>query len=310
MQTPPPGVNRSQESICVRNANTATLDGLRPAADVVRMANVVSEEATLQADDPADGPADGEERGTFVASLARGLSIMRAFTAQQPRLTLAELARLVGLPRASVRRSLLTLQALGYVESDGRQFSLSPQVLALANAYLSSSLLPRVAQPFVERVSDSLGESCSLSIQHGRDVIYVARSSRRRVASLHRDVGTHLPAHCTSMGRVLLAGLPEVELDAFLRAGELHGFTPFTVTDPGRLRDIVGRVRRDGYCIVDQELEIGLRSVAVPVLNAAGRLVAAMNVGTQAGATPSAELRARHLPALRAAAADLRPLLL
>ena len=262
----------------------------------------------IAAEDAAE--AAGAERTSYVTSLARGLAVMRAFTAQRPQLTLAELARLVGLPRATVRRSLLTLQELGYVDADGRQFSLSPQVLTIANAYLSSSTLPRVAQPFVERVSDELGESCSLSIQHGSEVIYVARSSRRRLASMHRDVGTHLPAHCTSMGRVLLAGLAAAELDAFLAGAELTPFTPNTVTEPQKLRGVLAKVRSEGYCIVDQELEVGLRAVAVPVHNAAGKLVAAMNVSTQAGATSRKDLLGRYLPVLRAASAGLRPLLL
>lgn len=258
--------------------------------------------------DAGDPDHDLPERG-FVTALARGLAVMRAFTAQQPHLTLAELARLVDLPRATVRRSLLTLQELGYVDANGRQFSLSPQVLTLAHAYLSSSLLPRIAQPFVERVSETLGESCSVSIQHGREVIYVARSTRRRMASLHRDVGTRLPAHCTSMGRVLLAGLPGAALDAFLEGG-LTAYTPYTVTQPGKLRQLIERVRRNGYSIVDQELEIGLRSLAVPLHSAIGRTVAAMNLSTQANVTPRRELIARHLPVLQSAAADMQPLLL
>ena len=260
--------------------------------------------------DKEDGPTAAEERSSFVTALARGLAVMRAFDAQRPQLTLAELARLVGLPRATVRRCLLTLQELGYVESHGRLFGLSPQVLTLAHAYLSSSTLPRVAQPFVERVSDALDQSCSVSILHGREVIYVARSTRRRMSSLHREVGTHLPAHCTSMGRVLLGALPAPELDALLAGAALPAFTPLTVTDPAVLRDRVAQVRRDGYSIVEEELEIGLRALAVPLCNAAGRPVAAMNVSTQASVTTRTELMRRFLPVMRSAAADMRPLLL
>ena len=141
------------------------------------------------------------------------------------------MARIVSLPRATVRRCLLTLEKLGYVESSGRFFSLSPQVLTLAQAYLSSSPLPRVAQSFLERVSDTLGESCSLSILHKDEVIYIARSTRKRIGSLHRDVGSHLPAHCTSMGRVLLAALSDKELDAFLATAKLESHTRYTITD-------------------------------------------------------------------------------
>jgi IclR family transcriptional regulator, pca regulon regulatory protein len=242
-------------------------------------------------------------------ALARGLAVIRAFSAQEQRLTLADLARLVALPRATVRRVLHTLKALGYVDADGRHFSLTPQVLTLAQAYLSSSALPRVAQPFLERLSETLGESCSVSILNHQDVIYVARSARRRMASLHRDVGTHLPAYCTSMGRVLLAALPDSALKTFLAEAELAPLTPHTIINRNELRETILKARRDGYSLVDQELEIGLRSLAVPLQNATGRVVAALNVGTQAQTTGRKQLMSVHLPALRHAAADLRPLL-
>jgi IclR family pca regulon transcriptional regulator len=253
--------------------------------------------------------AVAEERGGFVIALARGLSVMTAFTEQNEKLTLSEVARLVELPRATVRRCLLTLQSLGYVEAQGRHFSLSPQVLTIAQAYLSSSVLPRVAQPFVERVSQELDESCSVSILHRQDVIYVSRSSRRRVSSLQRGVGTHLPAFCTSMGRVLLAGMPEKELETFLKTAVLTPYTPNTIATAEALRPVLARVQREGYCIVKQEFDLSLRSVAVPLYSAAGRLVAALNVSTQAAVTRRRELVARHLPVLQRAAADMRPLL-
>src|SRR3954463_2602805 len=172
-----------------------------------------------------------EDNRSYVTALARGLSVMKAFDEQHAQLTLSDVARIVGLPRASARRALLTLEMLGYVTSNGRLFSLSPQVLTLARAYLASSPVPRVAQGFLETVSEALCESCSLSILHGEEAIYIARSTRKRIASLHRDVGAHLPAHCTSMGRVLLAALGEAELDAFLTRATLNSFTPYTVTD-------------------------------------------------------------------------------
>src|SRR5258706_4672156 len=232
---------------------------------------------------------------------------MKAFDDQHARLTLADVARIVGLPRASARRALLTLEALGYVDITGRVFSLSPQVLTLARAYLASSPMPRVAQGFLENVSESLGESCSLSILHGDEVIYIARSTRKRIGSLHRDVGAHLPAHCTSMGRVLLAALPDTELDAFIANAKLHGFTPYTIVDKSELRDVIQKVRRNGYSLVDQELEIELRSIAVPIHNAAGRVIAAMNVSAQASRTAKKQMVDRFLPALRDAAMEKRP---
>ena len=252
-------------------------------------------------------PADSR---SHVESLARGLSVLKAFDDQHARLTLSDVARIVSLPRASVRRSLLTLQTLGYVEGDGRLFSLSPQVLTLARAYLASSPVPRVAQGFLENVSESLGESCSFSILHGDEVIYIARSTRKRIGSLHRDVGAHLPAHCTSMGRVLLAALSDTALDKFLTEATLQSFTSYTVTDKNELRSILEKVRRNGYSLVDQELEIDLRSIAVPVHSASGRVIGAMNVSAQASRTPRKQLTERFLPALREAAMKMRPLLI
>ncbi|WP_043833753.1 IclR family transcriptional regulator domain-containing protein [Muricoccus aerilatus] len=257
-------------------------------------------------DEAEPGATEGRD---FVTALARGLSVMRAFTAEDQDLTLSDLSKRVGLSRATVRRCLLTLQALGYVQSSGHFFRLSPQVLTLAQAYLSSSLLPRVAQPFLERTSEELGQSCSVSVLYGTEVIYVARSARRRLGSLNRDVGTHLPAYCTSMGRVLLGHLPEAELDLFFRSAELLPLTPFTIHDEGELRRALDVVRREGYCLVDQEMEIDLRSLAVPVHNAAGRVVAALHVSTQASRTTVEELMGNCKAALRDAAAGMRPLL-
>jgi IclR family transcriptional regulator, pca regulon regulatory protein len=245
-----------------------------------------------------------------VEGLVRGLLVMKAFDARHPRLTLGEAARLVGLSRAAVRRALLTLQSLGYVNSDGRHFSLSPQVLTLAQAWLSSSPVPRVAQGFLEKLSETLGQSCSLSILHDDEVIYIARSTRKRIGSLHRDVGAHLPAHCTSMGRVLLAALPEGERDALLARAVLNPYTPYTTTGREALRAILERVLRQGYSLVDQELEVGLKSIAVPVANASGRVIAAMNVSDQGGKLTKREMVESYLPVLRDTAAKMRPLLI
>ncbi len=235
---------------------------------------------------------------------------MTAFSEQNRPMTLSDVARVVDLPRATVRRCLLTLQALRYVEMDGRYFALSPQVLMLARAYLSSSVLPRVAPPFLERVSEATGESCSISILHGAEVVYIARSSRRRMASLHRDVGTHLPAHCTSMGRVLLAALPPAALDTYFASATLDRHTPRTVTDPAELRRVLAGVADEGFCVVDQELEIDLLSIAIPLRNTSGAVVAAMNVSTTPGRTSQEQLREVTLSVIRQAAADMRPLLI
>ena len=253
-------------------------------------------------------PANAAGRA-YVESLARGLAVIRAFREQSDRLTLADVSRITGLSRAAVRRSLLTLEALGYAQSSGRYFSLSPQVLTLAQAYLSSSPVPRVAQSFLERVSEQLGESCSLSILHHDEVIYIARSARTRIGSLHRDVGTHLPAYCTSMGRVLLAALSHGELDGFLKNAHLESFTRYTITDKDELRQVLDKVRRNNYCLVEQELEIDLRTLAIPIQNASGRVIAAMNVGARASQTSRKQMLDGFLPVMRETAANMRPLL-
>lgn len=245
-----------------------------------------------------------------ITALARGLAVIRAFSGHDEHMTLAEIAKIVDLPRATVRRCLLTLEALGYVEMRGKFFRLAPQVLTLAQAYLSSSLLPRVALPFLERLSEALGESCSASVLHGDQIIYVARSTRKRLGSLHRDVGTHLPAYCTSMGRVLLAYLPADELDAYFRYAALKPFTRFTITDEKALREVLAEIRRREFCVIDQEMELDLRGIAVPLRNASGRVVAALNASTQASRTSKKQMTDTFLPALRGAATEMRPLLL
>jgi IclR family pca regulon transcriptional regulator len=252
-----------------------------------------------------------EEEGgrDFVTALARGLDVLRAFsgTVQDP--TLAEVARAVGLSRATVRRSLHTLAVLGYVEVSGTRFRLTPQVLLLARSYLESSVLPRVAQPFLDQLDTKLGATCSLSILHSEDVIYLARSSQRRMASMHRDVGTHLPAWATSMGRVLLAALDDVALDAYLDTAKLVSYTRRTVEDRDQLRARIEEVRHDGYCVVELELERNLRAMAVPVVNAGGRTIAALSVAAEADAVPRRTLVRDYLPELQKTAGNMRALL-
>jgi IclR family pca regulon transcriptional regulator len=247
----------------------------------------------------------------YVVALARGLAVMSAFTQEKEQTTVAEVAKIVNLSRATVRRSLITLQSLGYVEShDGKHYQIAPKVLTLAQAYLMTSPLPRVSQPFLERASESLRESCTLSILQGDDVIYVARSSRKRMSALLRDVGAHLPAYCTSMGRILLAALPDADLDSYLSRVKLVPHTRFTVGTPAKLKKIINTVRGQEYCISDQEFEIDLRTIAVPVRNATGRIVAAMTATTRASETPEQQLRETFLPILRETAAQMRPLLI
>jgi IclR family pca regulon transcriptional regulator len=256
-----------------------------------------------------DNAVINEDDPNFVVALARGLSVIRAFSGQQEKMTLAEVARAVGLSRATTRRFLLTLQALGFVQFSGREFWLAPKVLTLAHAYLSSSLLPRIAPPFLERISEALGESCSVSILSGNEVVYVARSRSRRMSAMARHVGSHQPAYCTSMGRVLLASLSPAELDAYFQAVTLRPYTRHTVTSETDLRAILETVRAQHYAASDQQLEPDLRAIAVPLVDASGRTVAALHATTQASRTTMRQMTSRFLPVLREAAAEMRTLL-
>jgi len=254
--------------------------------------------------------ADAAADTNYIAALARGLSVMRCFAGQRNQLTMAEIAKLVGLPRATVRRCLITLGALGYIDANGKYYRLTPQVLTLSQAYFSSNPLPRIAQPFIEQVSEAVGESCSVSVLTGDEVIYVARSARKRAASIHRDVGQNLPAYCTSMGRILLAHLQPPELDAYFRRVSLKKFTPDTVVDEGALRGLLEQARKREFCLIDGELEHNLRAVAVPVRDSAGKVIAAAHISTEGDRTPKEKMRNEFLPVLRAAVSQMRPLLL
>jgi len=246
----------------------------------------------------------------YIAALARGLAVMRSFAGQRNQMTMAEIAKLVGLPRATVRRCLITLSSLGYIDTNGKYYRLTPQVLTLSQAYFSSNPLPRVAQPYIEQVSEAVGESCSVSVLTGDEVIYVARSTRKRAASVHRDVGQNLPAFCTSMGRVLLANLEDAELDRYFKRVTLKKFTHETVADEATLRGILELVRRREFCLIDGELEHNLRSIAVPVRNSVGKVIAAAHISTEADRSPKEKVRNEFLPVLRMAVSRMRPLLI
>lgn len=240
-----------------------------------------------------------------VQAIERGLAVLQVFSREHPAPTLSEVARLSGTTRATARRILLTLERLGHVRSDGRRFSLTPKVLCLGWAYLSSLDLWEIAEPLMEDLVQETGESCSAATLDLPDAVYVARVPTRRIMSITLTVGTRLPAFATSMGRVLLADLPPAELDAFLAGTTLEPFTPLTVTDPERLRSALAEVRRQGWALVDQELELGLRSVAVPLRGAGGRVVAALNVSAAASRVPTERLRGQLLPALERTAAAI-----
>lgn len=243
--------------------------------------------------------------GTFLQGLERGLAVIRAFSADAPSLTLSEVARGVGITPATARRILLTLEELGYVRSDSRRFSLTPRVLALGWAYLSSLDLGELAGPFMEELSAKTRESCSIATLDLPDIVYVARVPTSRIMTVALGVGARLPAYPTSMGRVLLAGLADDELTSYLSTVQAESLTARTVTAPDKLRATIGRARTDGYALVDQELELGLRSIAAPIHNARGRIIAALNVSAHASRSTPTSLRADVLPHLQNAAAQI-----
>ena len=248
--------------------------------------------------------------GDFVQSFERGLAVIRAFGPDRASLTLSEVAQHTGMTRAAARRFLLTLRSLGYVQFDGRAFSLRPRVLELGYAYLSSLPLGELATPHMRALVEQLHESSSASVLDDDDIVYVARVPTNRIMSINLVVGTRLPAHATSMGRVLLAGLPPAELDAYFDRASLDPITERTVTSPSELRRIVDKVRAQGFALVDQELEQGVRSVAAPLHEAGGAVIAALNVSAHAARISLETLRDAFVPAVRATAdlidADLR----
>jgi len=249
--------------------------------------------------------ASGGRRTAFVQSLDRGLAVIRCFSSERPSLTLSEVAERTGLTRAAARRFLLTLQELGYVGSTGRQFSLRPRVLALGYAYLSSFSVAQIAQPHLEDLAEELHESCSVSVLDADDIVYVARASANRIMTIALTVGTRLPPYPTSMGRVLLAWLPPAEIDAILGRTSLRKLTEQTVVDPDELKQILATVRAQGWAAVDQELEAGVRSVAVPIRDSSGKVVAAINASAHAARVPMRTLEKQFLPRLLDAARQI-----
>ena len=241
----------------------------------------------------------------FVQSLERGLSVIRAFSAEHPRLTLSQVADITGMTRAAARRFLITLESLGYVASDGRFFSLRPSVLQLGYAYLSSFTLAEIAQEHLGALAEELHESCSGSVLDGEDIVYIARASTNRIMTIGISVGARLPAYCTSMGRVLLADFDEYEREKYLATADLQARTNRTITDVGTLHAELQVVAEQGWCLLDQELEDGIRSIAVPVHDATRTVVAAINVSTHASRVQLPDLIAKYLPRLQACSARI-----
>jgi IclR family pca regulon transcriptional regulator len=259
-----------------------------------------------------DVPGLGEgTRSDFVRALAKGLAVIEAFDARSPSMTLSDVARKTALSRGTARRLLLTLTELGYVGFDGKLFTLRPRALNLGFAYLHSQNLWQLGQPHMVELVERVHESCSVAVLDGTDIVYVARvPTAVRIMSINLGIGTRLPAFATSMGRVLLAGLPQSEVERLLvQASPLARYTAKTVTEPAVLLREIDTVRRQGWALVDQELETGLRSISAPILDRSGRCIAALNIGTHASRWPIQKLTQEVLPLLKQAAAAISILL-
>jgi IclR family pca regulon transcriptional regulator len=240
-----------------------------------------------------------EERSRdFIQSLERGLAVIDSFSEKRPEQSLSEVAQETGLSRATARRALLTLVELGYVQQSSRLFSLTPKVLDLAFSFLSSFRVADLAQPLMERLVEEIQESSSMSVLDGPDVVYVARVPTTRIMTISLALGSRLPAYPTSMGRVLLAALPEKELEEYVAGTKFIPLTKHTITDEGEWRAELDRVRKQGYALVDQELEEGVRSIAAPIKAANTRVIAAMNVSCHASRVTVARMRQDFLPRL------------
>lgn len=251
------------------------------------------------------GEAAPKPGDAYVQSFARGLDVIRSFSARTPAQTLSQVAERTGLTRAGARRILLTLQTLGYVESEGRLFRLTPRILDLGFAYLSSMPMWNVAEPVMEALVAQVSESSSAAVLDGTDIVYVLRVPTRKIMRIGLGVGSRLPAYCTAMGRMLLADLPEDEMLRRLEQSDLQAKTRHTVTEIDALRAKVEQARRQGWCLVNQELEEGLIAVAAPLVNHAGRTIAALNISGQVNRTNAKLMQDTMVPALVAAAREM-----
>lgn len=245
----------------------------------------------------------------IMGGLGKGLLVIETFTAARPRQSISEVAEASGLDRATARRCLLTLAHMGYADYDGKYFTLTPRVLRLGTACLATMPLPQLVQPLLDQLSEELGESSSVSILDGPEIVYVARAAQRKVMSIALMPGSRLPAFCTSMGRVMLAAMPPEAARDRLHAGPLVARTRFTQIDIDTLMAELVLAREQGFAIIDQEVELGLRSIAVPLLNARGNVVAALNVGVAAGQVGVDELAPKFLGALRGVQAEVQAML-
>jgi IclR family pca regulon transcriptional regulator len=255
--------------------------------------------ATSQPSQRSGAAATSAGRGEFVQSLERGLAVIRAFGPGRTHLTLSDVAQATGLTRAAARRFLLTLVEIGYVRNDGRTFSLRPRVLELGWSYLSGLSLAEIARPFMDELVAAAGESSSLAVLDGDDIVYVAHVAPARLTTINVPLGGRDPAYPTALGRVLLADKADEELDDYLARVRLEPFTASTLTDPAEVRDALRIVRKQSFALVENEIEDGLVAVAVPVHDATGAVVAAMNIATLSARVGPEALERVHLPALR-----------
>jgi len=243
--------------------------------------------------------SEGIKKTDFVQSIEKGLKVISAFGAENPRMTLTEVATMLDMTRANARRILLTLQHLGYVTSeDGKWFSLTAKVLSLGYSFLSSQSLPELARPFMQQLTESVNESCSLSVLDGSEIVYTARVQTKRIMTIALGVGTRLPAHATSMGKALLANLSPAQAHPILEKLSYEAFTSHTLDKAAFLSNL-DSIREQGYAIANQELEIGVRSIACPVRDKAGCVQAALNISGHASRVTVEEMKAKYLPALQ-----------
>lgn len=239
----------------------------------------------------------------FITSLDRGLRILRMFDGNSPMMRVSEVAKRAEVSRAAARRFLLTLESLGYVGCDAEQrYFLKPLALMLGYSYLSSIGTSELLQPILDSTMAATGESCSLSILVGNEIVYLARAIPIRPLQISIRPGDRLPANATSMGRALLTGLSETELDEYLEKAEFKAFTDYTITDPKILRERIAAARDEGYALVDSELAIGIVSIAVPVHSPQGDVLAALNITSQAGKKHGADQVLQHLSKLQSTA--------
>lgn len=241
----------------------------------------------------------------FMTTLAKGLAVLSAFGRERPSMTLSEAAGVAELSRATARRVLRTLSELGYVVQVGRQFSLSSRVLDIGFAYLAAQDWIDRVRPLLRELSERIGETCSASILQGTEIVYVARVPTRRIMSTALSVGSRLPAFHTSLGRIQLGFLDDIEIWRRLRSIRMEAYTPSTITDLQALVDRIRADRAQGFSIVDEELERGLRSIAVAIVNREGEALGAINVSTHTTQATRNELRERFLPELIAIAARI-----